>query len=610
MKQSLWIKTTLAAMSALIIVLTGCADLSEPEEINGIRCTLTVLDSVGGSRISEPSEVTVYNASGRKLYSKSVSGGRAELRLLKDNLYTIKLAGRPNKLAASAIENYKFRSAVPIEITMYQRSPQREAPTIAPTVHSVELDGRSLKDGSEFITTFRKTLRVEFKAPARAIRSSPQNQNFGCAFAIGSVPSFFNNIAATDALCQRAADGSWHCTADFKLDSFEPADETADLIIVAYDVAGNRIERHINDVQFKQKSPAWYDMQNVTIENFAIEMSRHPHSLGLFETGMPKQEGRSTSVEAKLHFRVKRHGTDLAIRGYDIFRRQAEAGQSADMGWQLVGRKKYNGESAGITKTAQGQEKYLGFHTGYDTDPLLEEGILYEYKVRIYTDTTHFLDSSIATARILPAFTIHLESPADNSAVKQSDSDNLEFSFKISNPQVIKTADYFTFGLLISEKSSNSTVIFAGKARIMLKEQQPQRRLSFFHNTKYYPLSMLQEKGIIPKTLAADSLITLEGDTVTIKKAFLHTKEFNMAKNAAQVKFDAGVTYNWDILDWGKDAAAWRDDEPATFTAEWPTRAANGALLPDVKSFSDSFANHLHSYSAINGKIFFKITDN
>ncbi len=618
MKHSLWIRI-LPALCALAMGLCGCsnrlaeadADTSE-EETKGIRCTLTVLDSVGGSRISEPTELSVYDPAGKKLYSQKVVDGKAALPLLQNKSYTFKLAGKRNKLAASAVENYRFKSDKAVEIVMFQRTPQKEAPTIAPTVLTVQLNGGILQDGGIFSAGVGKMLSVTMNTPSRAIRSSPQNRNFGCAFAIGTVPSALNNIAATDTACERLEDGSWRCTANFKLDTLEPTNETADLIIVAYDVAGNRIERHINDVSFQQNYPAQYNMNGVKIENFSVEIARHPQTLGLFQAGMEKQEGRSTSVEAKLLFRVKRYDTNLAIRGFDIFRRQQKAGQQAGQNWVLVGRKKYNGEFAGITKVPQGNEQYLGTHEGYDTDPTLTEGVTYEYKVKIYTDSTQSLESPIATARILSAFTIHLESPTDNSAVKQSDTENLEFSFKISNPSVIKAADYFTFGLLISEKSANSTVVFAGKARIMLKEKDPQRKLYFLYLNKYHPLDYLQEKKVIPKNITADSLLTLDEatGTVTLKKTFLRTKVFNMAKNAEEVAFRTGLTYNWDIIDWGKDAAAWRDDQPAAFTAAWPTRSANGTVLPESTSYSDSFANHQHSYSAINGKVFFKVTDN
>ena len=404
-------------------------------------------------------------------------------------------------------------------------------------------------------------LQIVFKAPSRAIQARSTDTNFGCAIGVGTAPSFYNNIASASPDCERNADGSWKCTANFALQKISFPDEFNNFIITAYDVAGNRVERHINSIQFKERRPALKTIEGASIQEFRVEMRRYPHSLKIFNTQQQSElrprsisphNGESTSYEVLLWFQIKDLASqDLPIRGFDIYRRVQ--GQSA---WTLVGRKQYAADYTGEQDSRY--STYMGFHNGYDTDPSLEEGVTYEYKVEPFTDGTHRLASPTATARLLPASTIELINPADNGVVKKSELDKLSFSFRITNPAIWdnRLADSFMFGLLVTDKTSSENVIFAGKISVYLKRSAGRRlglQYAVSGNPKEYSFAELQERGYIPADATEDDFISYSNGIVTIKPRYLTTAGFNhpLFRDAA---FKTGYTYSWDILDWGKDA--------------------------------------------------------
>ena len=593
--------------------------------IKGAAVTVNVLDSIGGVFLLEPTQLTVYKAGTTVIaYGPvTVTNGTAQLYLPKDHCYDLHLSGKKDKLAASVIENYWIRSEKAQTVTMIQRTVQIGALTQAPSIQSVTLNGVPFQDGGVWAGTKDQTMNLDivFRSPSRAIQARPSDTNFGCAVGIGSAPSSRNSIASVSPVCTRESDGSWKCVARFSFDKISFQDEFNDFIITAYDVAGNRVERHINSIEFKERRPGLQTMVGARIQEFRVEMRRFPHSLKLFNLpeqskirpfGITPHNGESNTYEVLLYFQIKDTASqDLPIRGFNMYRRIQ--GQSE---WTYIGRMQYAADYTGDQNPPPGLYSYKGTHLGYDTDPALEEWVTYEYKVAPFVDSRQHLDSPTATACLLPANTIYLENPADNGKVKKSELNNLSFSFRITNPAIWdnRLADFFTFGLLITEKTSDQNVVFAGKISVYLKESAGNRlRLQYTMsgNPKEYSFKELQKRGKIPAGAVEDDFISYANGTVTIKPAYLNNKAFNHPafKNNT---FQSGVTYAWDIFDWGKDAKSPYDDEPAVFTALWPSKDANGNIIPpptERLSSSDSFANGLRYAGSLNGQCYFKVTD-
>lgn len=615
----------LCCIGVLISMLTACPNgqtQTQPQQKHAV-VTVNVLDSVGGVPITEPTILTIHKAGSTSSNDERVQviNGTTQLKLLKNQRYDLRLKGKENGRAASVIENYWVRTMDVQTITMIQRTIQVGAQPEAPSIQSVTLNGKPFEDGGVWAGTTSQTmqLKIEFRSPSRAIQARPTDTNFGCAVGIGSSPSFHNNIATVSPVCERDTDGSWKCTATFSFDKISFPDEVNNFVITAYDLAGNRVERHINAIEFNERRPGLKTMEGASIQGFRVEMHRYPHSLKLFTLseqqgaqprGILPHNGESTTHEVLLWFKVKDSAEqDLPIRGFYIYRRQR--GQP---NWTLVGRKQYAADYNG--EQDERYPSYKGVHLGYDTDPSLEEGVTYEYKVRPFIDGSHSLDSPTATARLLPASTIALISPADNDAVKKSELDNLSFSFRITNPDIWdnRLADYFSFGLLITEKASTQNVIFAGKVSVYLNAAAGNRlglQYAVSGNPKEYSFKDLQERGLIPESAVEDDFISYRNGIVTIHPRYLKTAAFNhpLFKDA---KFTTGCTYGWDILDWGKDARNISDNEPAAFTAVWLSKDADGNEIPyptEPLSSSESFVSHLRYPGSLNGQCYFKVIE-
>ena len=589
----------------------------------GTLVTVTVLDSVGGTPVRESSTLAAYKAGTTILEYTSVPvvGGTARLYLSKDQCYDLRLSGIKDKLAASVIENYWVKSDRQT-VTMIQRVPQQGALTEAPSVQSVKLNGIPFEDSGIWSGGGDAPMRLEivFHCPSRAIVANASG-NFGCAVAVGSSPSSRNNIASVSPDCVKAADGSWTCTARFNFNKISFPNKIDDFIITAYDAAGNRVERHINSVEFKERRPAIKDISGASVKDFRVEMHRFPHSLKLFSLpeqsairpfGIGTHNGESNTSEVLLYFRVKDRGAeDLPIRGFDIYRRVQ--GQTE---WTRVGQRQYAADYAGENNS--NWPAYKGIHLGYDTDTSLTENVTYEYKVAPFTDGTHHLDSPTATARLLPANTIELQSPADNGFVKKSELNNLSFSFRLTNAAIWdqKLADSFSFGLFITEKTSDQKIIFAGKATFYLKKGKGEKlglQYAMSGNPQEHSFKELQARGVIASNLTEDDFISYKNGVITIKPAYLFhtTKGFNHPQCKDET-FQTGVTYAWDIFDWGKELKKTYDDEPAAFSAAWKSKDVDGNEIgTDIEplSSSESFANAIRYASSLNGQYFFKVTD-
>ncbi|MEL3906183.1 MAG: dentilisin complex subunit PrcA [Treponema sp.] len=626
MKHGKWKqKSLLLLLIAVSLVTAGCPashPLQQHTFEDPVPVTIEVIDSVGGSFIAAQSVLTVYEHGNTVPVWNAVpiTGGKLNLILSYGKTYDLELAGRKNVLAASVLENYPVRTRTAQTITMIQRVPQMGADIQAPSIERITLNNRPFTDGAECTGGSHETLEVIFYAASRAVQQAPKAGNFGCAFAIGSSASSLNNITAASIKSTMQPNGIWKCIAQFDLSSVIFLNETDDMSITAYDLAGNRVERRINAVTFKEKRPAPYTLKGAIIKNFRVEMHRYPHSMRTYNVyspldvqpaGLERHRGRSTSSQTQIWFLIKNPtgDIDIPIRGFDIYRREQGTAE-----WKLTTRKKYNGESTGFRSNDPQFTAQNGYHFGYDTDNSLTEGTVYEYKIIVYGGTDERAESYITSASLLPACSILLEYPADSGTVKKSELASFSLSFRLTNPSLWeqKKADFFSFGVLITDRTSDESVIFAGKISIALKAPQGKQLLLNYTagtQTKSLTLAEIQEAGLIDGSITENDLINYKDGVITLKPAYLRTGGFNHPHYAgAQMK--AGHTYSWDIFDWGADPLSPFDNEPAAFASMWYHKNADGAALKTKPfSTSESFANILRSAGSLNGHTFFTVTN-
>lgn len=624
MKYSLVKKyAALCCISLFVCFLASCPNGTQDTD-NNVTLTVNVLDSLGGTLLSEQTNLTVSETStASSPYAfVQVSKGTVQLLVQKNRCYNLYLAGQEDKRAASVIENYRIGDTKEQTVTMIQRTIQRKAAPIAPSVESVTLNDEPFTDGALWESPPYKDmkLKIVFRSPSRPILTA-NDGNFGCAVAVGSSASAYNNIATVSPECERTTDGSWRCTAQFTFNEISFPNEINDFVITAYDMAGNRVERYINSVTFKECRAGLNMINNAQIKGFRVEMRRFPHSLKLFNE--PERQGlrsferaahndASATYEVLLWFYIKDYASqDLYIRWFDIYRRKQ--GESE---WVKTGRKLYTKDYNGAQNLPPSYHAYTGSHLGYDTAPSLEENVTYEYRIKAFTDSTHYVDSPIATARLLPANSIELTFPADNGFVKKSELNDLSFSFRLTNPDIWETphADFFTFGLLVADKASPENIVFAGTVSVDLKKPEGERlALKFASSNQFieYTLAELKNMHYIESSITEDDLISYRNGIVTLKPKYLQTQGFCHPKYQKN-RFQTGYTYCWDILDWGENPVDTADDEPAVFTALWECKSKDGEILPpptEKLSTSESFANDIRYAGSLNGQCYFKVTD-
>lgn len=602
-------------LSIVLLCIIGCNQGLEPQRKNSLpphtdgssRISIEIVDSVCGTLIREDTVLSIYDSETQQqvLDPITISHGKETLSLLKGKCYTFKLAGKRNRLAASTLENYAVTKDTQ-NLTLIQRVPQMGSAVEAPSITDITLNGRTFTDNQHCSNDAGTVLQVVFRAPSRAIQPAPKAGNFACAFGIGSSASAYSKVRETTPVCEYNPDGSWTCTAQFSLENIPFLSGTEMFSITAYDLAGNRIERHINNVTFKNNLIGGaYVPDSISIQDFQVEMIRYPHSLRLFAAqehalrpfGLQPHDGRSTSYETKLWFSVKHLGANVPITAFEIYRR--DKGQES---WERVQRKQYTSKYSGADTAAGFPPSYKGKHLAYDTTPI-EEGKEYEYYVKVFIDKDHFITSPIGTVRLLPACTIRLVSPADNTVVKKSELKALSFTFQLTNPALWEKeqARYFDFGILITERTAEDKKIFAGKMTIALNADTGNRLSIQLSDKKNYRLSKLKEKGILPESIAEDDIVSYHNGYVTLKPAYL-VQQLNNTNTIPE--FKSGHTYSWEIFDW-------EYNEPARFVAVWFTKDWNGNSLTKAKLHtSESLANRLRSAGSLNGHFYFTVTDN
>lgn len=375
---------------------------------------------------------------------------------------------------------------------------------------------------------------------------------------------------------------------------------TFDFVIVAYDVAGNRIERHqFVSVESKKKMNGVPigDPDHLKIEEFGVRLFRFPLKSGLFETaehleklfGVPYTSYIATDSTVKtmpssyllIANCILKDGKDyVPISGLDLYRRCVEDGG----GFQKVG-------STINTRRAT----RFGC---IDGDSKLEEGKTYQYKMVVFTDEGHSLETEyLSEIKVPPAFVYHLDNisvsgqggtdehgePLEGKTVKygyntekvdtvpilklkkypkhtpEEDKTPLEIEYtaKLSNPSLWckEMTDEVSFGLAIYKRSGD--VVYASKGVVLFEDEEPELYLYSPLRGRYMSLNDLIKAGDIPSTESFESLLKFDKEkgllTFTKKYMSLEALNWNAAAFGGEsLKYEAGNTYYWDVINWGR----------------------------------------------------------
>ncbi|UTC78888.1 dentilisin complex subunit PrcA [Treponema sp. OMZ 799] len=625
MSQKKWNAFALFVVIVLTVLLGSCFHEAGqhfgPED--GIAfLDIFVVDSIGGTVVDGTKLNVIDCETNHTVYSSvSVSNGRASLVLTSGKKYDISLAGEKGKWAGSLIQDYYVDKVLQQKLTIFQfKHGQITRGVTPPRIEKVKIGnavGADITDGHTMGNTEKKVY-VEFTSEVGAVENVAWN-GFGAKLGIGAVPSGSSGIYGTYTADSDPNDGIFKSEYVFNIEHASLPNGDTELIIVGYDIANNRVEKHI-PVSFN-KTPAAAPLSNAKFEDPFMIIERVPFTNNTFSTEpgqglvqlgsghevMPQAlnpiEGHNSSYMAAFVFGVVGNAppnNPVPIMGFDVFRRE----KGSTEGFKFVSRTHYDRPK---TET----RPRLGVHQGFDTSSELEEGKEYEYKIKAFT-ATDILESPVLTGKVMEAFTYSLKAPENRKKISVATAANMSYSCTISNKKLLtkEEADWCDLGLLILDGQGKA--VFGSKFRYVFDR--------FVGTSSIGPDLLIYTIGFAPgndpvpfsykQYLATplhtdysinslDDLITVDSSRgiITITDKFLKIAQFNLV-SGSPMKYQAGVNYQWDIQDWGKD----------------PYRLDDDRALRIVKMYgsnqSRSMGNNSSSGSnAVNGRFTFVITE-
>ncbi len=376
-----------------------------------------------------------------------------------------------------------------------------------------------------------------------------------------------------------------------------------DLVLVAYDVAGNRLERHqlvsIEAAKMMEgQNPGFStdkDSRKVKFENFRVALYRWPIKMNIFENkqyfenlfGMPWTEYTPPEGQGD---RIRTPSTYIALgRGYIA----DDAGLFNIAGVDLYRRCVDDGDKT-FKKVGSSIPPYRATaFASMDTDFTLEEGKTYQYKMVAFIDEGSSLETEyLAEITVPPAFMYFLDSIKvegqgggvndgtvykynankkdtvipllktkkypSNTPDKDRQRIKIDYSARMSNPKIWHKdyADEIEFGMTLYAR--NNDPIFASKCTVSIDEDGNEELFVYLPlSGRYASLKELIDMKIIPSRYSMGDLITFNKATgqLTIKDAYLRVRAFNWAQlygGDGSFNYEPGNTYYWDIVTWGR----------------------------------------------------------
>jgi hypothetical protein len=398
-------------------------------------------------------------------------------------------------------------------------------------------------------------LRLRVTASAASAIEPTAWSGFGMAAAIDRMPTSYTDANETSAAptSYLTAPGSTTTTAIWSLNNYQlPAGDHI-LYIVCYDVANNRVETRIPVTS--DLAGAGDDISAEAPSSFMVRTDVTPLSRNTFSTepgAAGIYDGESISYRAYITFDIlDASQNEIEILGYRVLR--SEDGVTY--------------ATAGTVNLGYPNDD--GSFTYFDTDPDLEIGKDYWYKVVCFNDAYSTAESEAVQTTYLPPHSAALSYPANYATVATLSPD---FKFVISDPSIIsgQLADTYHIQLAIKDKAGS-----------------PLYRISLAYDVR----GIYGAPGTIlvtdyssgnPTGYGSDELLSYENGVFTI-----HTEAFGIA-------LSAGVTYEWNVFGQGYGTQA------------GPTAAHFRKYNNDDFSGTYSFARSLadepnHGYDTSNG---------
>ncbi|MGP1438203.1 MAG: dentilisin complex subunit PrcA [Treponema sp.] len=617
------IKRSVFVLIGFLCFLGSCKSNVNNGKKELVELKISVFDSNGGSSIrKENAKLSIYNAgSDKAIFTGEASHGQFLVQLEKEKAYDFELEGyngdaEKEKLAGSKIVNYYVDNRLKQNLTMLQFSLGMITRGVTPpSIVSVKdkATGKEITDGFE-ITDDVKTISIEFSSLVGGVEPVTLS-GFGAKIAFGSVPNFSNGIVGNfkEPVFK---DGVFTSSWEFNIDSESlkvPQGKT-ELVIVGYDVANNRIEKHIN-IKYAKTSNALSFGNGIYFKNLSMYIDRYPNYMGLFNleeinTASPPPKQRDGGYTSGVSFSLKKPGllaeVDVPIIGFDILRKKKD-----ETTWNKVATRIYSNLNV---------EGFPKVHKGFDGDSSLQEYEDYEYKIVAFGETDKVI-SPVMQGKLLPSFTYSLYEPENFKQVSLAEAENLSYSCKVSGENFAfskELADYINAGLLILDKQKNPE--FGAKFRYYFDggNGMPDVKIKMCGEDDKIETKSINEMisgGLLSKygINNLSDLLEVQKDTLVIKSKFLKVSEFNVLPSYGRdyginkpMAYKYGFVYEWDMqAEWGNPLVL-NDDEALHIVKVLEFENPN---RPNGHVYCRSFGNNKNFGSnAINGRFTFSIT--
>jgi len=533
------------------IFITRYPQVPAPQMPQGdeVKVKFIILDGVNGSSV----DGTYLNISKTKNSTPEtnkqilVRNGKAEVNLKKNEYYDFKLEGQNDeysfvRYAASDIISYYVKDSELI-IPIVQRRLQRITKKAkAPLINEVKFGNDVLALGEEKVagTMQNISIKVKSQAPITKLNWASPFPMLGVGFIpttadertnVFYATAIQNNVKTSDGIYESSWE--WACSTVSLL-----KEEYIDVVLVVYDVASNRIERHIR----LKNTNALLEDDTISVDKLALDFKRYPTPSVFYSTG--EDEGTSTHYTSEFKFDVKRGEASISCQGFDLYRKCVDDGTTFTLVKHVVNK-----------NPVVATENKL--HKIDETSGLLENGKTYQYKIVAYTEDgkKSVLEKSEQVEVVVPkSTTLLLEYPV-NQYITSDEAKNLCFTFRFSNPKALKNAKAMELGLMIADRAGN--YLYGSKFKYIFDEGgKPELYFAketdaLMYGRNYIGTRYSQKRSEIT-TLALEELIIVdvEKGVVKITKDFVVLMDTNIATGKT-FSYKKGAVYYWDVLDWG-----------------------------------------------------------
>lgn len=631
MSKKRWNAAALWCILLLAFLFGSCPQqksASEPEKdpypipADAVSVEITVSDSVSGTLVDGTKLVVFDSADGKQVTNQlTVRKGKVTAKVSPKKKYDFVLLGKKGTWAGSMLQDYYvpeggLNGDKSLMMLQFEHG-QITRDVTPPRIDKVTIENASgaVINDDHVIDNAEKKVYVEFTSKVGAVEKVAWN-GFGARLGFDMMPTSYEGIDGVYTPDNTPGDGIFTSEYVFDIEHAAMPDGNTKLIIVGYDVANNRVEKHI-PVKFS-KTPAAASLSNAKFGSAFMIIERVPFTNNTFSTEpgqglvqldsghevMPQAlnpvEGHNSSYMAVFVFGVvdkTTPTTSVPIMGFDVFRKEKGSTDAP----KFVSRTHYDEPK---TETNPG----WGAHQGFDTSSELEEGKEYVYTIKAFT-ATDTLESPVFTGKVMEAFTYSLKAPENRKKISAADAANMSYSCTISNKKLLtkEEADWCDLGLLILDGQGQP--VFGSKFRYVFDKvvgvssigpdleidtigfvSGGVRRFSYKRQLAtplqtYYSINKLED------------LITVDSSTgiITITDKFVKIAQFNVAAGTP-MEYQAGVNYQWDIQDWGKSAISLKDD-----------RALRIVKMYDSNPSRTMGNNSSSGSNAVNGRFTFVI---